>query len=383
MKLRKRLFAAAGFNTTYLGPGRNEFDPKKAMPTFDQYLKETAMGTTALVKNCDFDQGVIGSFMSARFLNQANISGFMPLMVPHLLAKPCTGVEGACGTGGRAIASAANIILSDQADAVFVAGFEVQNVVKAVYGADILAGAAYYAKERKDGEAFFFPGVFSKRAEKYYDKYGYDDTRIGMAKWYENAILNARKNPKAQEYHNKAEDLFSLGMTKPDAKKFVQALNLYDCSKVSDGASSILILSEEGLKKCGINRQDAVEIVAVVGAQGDITEQPKDLCKLDMTETAGKKALLDAGIDLSDLSVLELHDCFTITGLLALEALGFAKEGQSSKFVQDGNIGKKFSCNTIASCRKHCGINWDKQKVYESCQHSAKPVYCRFTCQFA
>jgi acetyl-CoA C-acetyltransferase len=57
-------------------------------------------------------------------------------------------------------------------------------------------------------------------------------------------------------------DLIALGMTPPNPKQFVQCLNPYDCSKVSDGASSFLILSEEGLKNCSINKNDVVEIEA-------------------------------------------------------------------------------------------------------------------------
>lgn len=335
-KLKKKIYVAAGYTTTFFGSGRKEFDPTKPMPTFDQYLKETAKGTCEKIDMSQIDEGVIGSFMSARFLKQANIPGFLPFMVPSLEGKPCIGVEGACGTGARAIGVAIRSILANMADTVFVAGFEVQNVVKAIYGADILAGAAYYQKERKEGHAFFFPGLFSDRAGAYYEKYGYDKTREALAKWYEISILNARKNPKAQEYENKANDLFKLGLTKPDASKFVPHLNLYDCSKVSDGAASLLILSEEGVKKCGIDFKDTIEIVGLGEAEGDITEKPEDLTKLSVTELAAKKALESAGITIEDLGLLEVHDCFSITGLLALEALGFAKPGEASHFILDG-----------------------------------------------
>jgi acetyl-CoA C-acetyltransferase len=62
-------------------------------------------------------------------------------------------------------------VLADFADSVFVSAFEVQNTMKAVYGADVLAGAAYYNKERKKGGAFFFPELFSDRAGAYFEKY--------------------------------------------------------------------------------------------------------------------------------------------------------------------------------------------------------------------
>nr|MBA3816812.1 3-ketoacyl-CoA thiolase [Parachlamydiaceae bacterium] len=259
--LRKKLYAAAGYNTIFMGSGRKEFDPSKPLRSFEEYLKETAEGTAHQMDHPQFDEGVIGSFMSARFLKQANLPGFLPFMSPSLEGKACTAVEGACGTGGRAIAIAARSVLSELSDSVLVAGFEMQNSVKAVYGADILAGAGYYQKERKEGQSFFFPGVFATRAGAYFEKFGEANVRPGMAAWYQQAIINARKNPKAQEYHNKTIDLLALGMTPPDAQRFIPHLNLYDCSKISDGASSLIIASEDGLKHCGIDKANAVEIL--------------------------------------------------------------------------------------------------------------------------
>jgi acetyl-CoA C-acetyltransferase/acetyl-CoA acyltransferase len=337
-KLRKRIYAAAGYNTVFFGPGRKDFDPSKPMRPFEDYLQETAQGTCAQLKENAIDEGIIGSFMSGRFIKQANLPGFLPYMVPELQGKPCTAVEGACGTGGRAIAMAARSVLSDISDVVFVAGFEMQNVMKSVFGADVLAGAAYYAQERKSGDAFFFPGIFAKRAGAYFEKYGEAIARPGMAKWYEQSILNARKNPKAQEYENITKDLLALGMTKPDPAKFISHLNLYDCSKVSDGASSLIIASEEGLQKCGINVNDAIEIVAIGEAEDDITKSPTDLTVLSTNALAAAKALEQAGIKNEELGVLELHDCFTITALLALESLGYAKPGQAAPYVSDGVI---------------------------------------------
>lgn len=336
-KFRKNVFIAAGFNTTYFGPGRKEFNPSLPMPTFETYLKETADGTMAQVTSKIIDEGVIGSFMSAKFINQANLPGFLPFMVPSLYGKPCTGVEGACGTGGRAIGVALRAVLSDLSDSVFVAGFEIQNIMKSVYGADALAGAAYYNKERKTGHAFFFPGIFSNRAGAYYEKYGKENARKGMAKWYELAILNARKNKKAQEFHNTTKDLINLSSTPTDANVFVPNLNLYDCSKVSDGASSLLVLSEEGLVKCGIDKKDALLVVSIGEAEGDITEDPKDLTALSTTKIAVEKALTNAGLKLDDIGILEIHDCFSITALLTFEALGFAKPGEGSSFILEGN----------------------------------------------
>lgn len=339
--MRKKVYAAAGYTTMFFGPGRPEFDPQKSFPPFEDYLKETAAGTMAQVGHAGvgIDEGIIASFMSGRFLHQANLPGFLPFMLSQLQGQPCTAVEGACGSGGRAIAIAARSILAESADVVFVAGFEMQNSMKSVYGADVLAGAGYYNQQRKAGAAHFFPGLFSQRAGAYYSAYGYDSTRHALAKWYEQAIAHARKFPKAQEYHNKSADLMALGMTKPDAERFVPHLNLYDCSKVSDGAASLLILSEEGLKRCGIEKQQAVELVAIGEAQADITQPPEDLTELATTRAAAQQALQAASLTIKDLSLLELHDCFSITALLSLEAIGAAAKGRGADYISQGSAG--------------------------------------------
>lgn len=331
--LREKVYVSAGYNTVFLGSGRKEFNPKKPMPTFEAYLKEAAQGTCSQLENPDFDEGVIGNFMAGRFVRQGNLSGFLPAIVPSLAGKPCTRTEGACGSGGVALASAIRSVLCEQADSVFVVGFEVQNTVKAVYGADYLAGAGYYNGTRKQGHAYYFPSLFSERAGAYGEKFGKDLTRKGMAKWFEVAVGNARKNPKAQEYHNQVEDLFALGMTPCSPKVFLEHLNVYDCSKVSDGASSLVVLSEAGLEKVGVQKADCVEVLGFAQVQADITRPPEDLTFLSTTASAGSQAMAAAGIKQGDIGVLELHDCFTISGLIALESLGFAERGKAPEFL--------------------------------------------------
>lgn len=336
---RKKIYAAAGYNTVFFGPGRKEFDPSKPMPGFESYLKEAAEGVMKQVKAVNFDEGIIGSFMAAGFLKQANLPGFLPFMVPSLLGKPCTAVEGACGTGGRAIAIAMRSILSDLSNTTFVCGFEVQNSVKSVYGADLLAGASYYNKERKSGHAYFFPGVFSDRAGAYYESYGKDLTRKAMATWYQQAILNARKNPKAQEYQNSTKDLLALALDPPNPQVFLPHLTLLDCSKISDGASALLILSEEGLKASGMSKENAVEIIGLGEAEGDITVSPEFLTELTTTKVAVNKALASAKVTMKEIGWLEIHDCFSITALLTIEALNLAEQGKAAHYILEGHTG--------------------------------------------
>ena len=129
----------------------------------------------------------------------------------------------------------------------------------------------------------------------------------------------------------------AMGLTEPNGKFFVDNLSVFDCSKVSDGASSIAIMSEDGLAKCGIDKKDAVEVVGWGQCEDDITKEPEDLTELTTIKEAARVAMESAGITKDDLGTVELHDCFSIAGIMGLEALGFAKPGEGAKFVADGN----------------------------------------------
>ncbi|MCP4214396.1 MAG: 3-ketoacyl-CoA thiolase [bacterium] len=339
-KLRRKVYMVAGYNTVSLGTGRKEFHPKKPRPGLEHYIKEAGQATLEKIGGAaNVDEGVIGNFMSARFNKQANLAAFMPMIDDGLKWKPAIAVEGACASGGLALMSAIKSVLAETADVVLAIGVEVQNTVKAIYGADILAGAGWY-QQRKDGHAYFFPGRFSDRAGAYYEKYGQEKTRLGMARWFVNAVENARLCPTAQEFHNKTEDLNALGMMAPNPRGFVDNLNVFDCSKVSDGASSIAVVSEEGLKRCGIPVSEAIEVVGWGQMEADITQEPEDLTALDTTRKAAEEAMSSAGITRDQLATVETHDCFTIAGIMATEALGFAKPGEGPEFVSAGHTAR-------------------------------------------
>jgi acetyl-CoA C-acetyltransferase/acetyl-CoA acyltransferase len=152
--------------------------------------------------------------------------------------------------------------------------------------------------------------------------------------------IRDRLCPTAQEYTNATADPEAVAMAEPNPKSFVDHLNGYDCSKVSDGASALIVASEEGLKRCGIDPADAVEILGIGQAESDITRAPEDLTRLDTTKVAVAKALEMAGITKEQLATVETHDCFTIAGILATEAIGFAGHGEGADFVLNGNTAR-------------------------------------------
>lgn len=337
-----------GYNTVSMGTGRKEFNPKKERPGLEQYIKEAGQATLAQISGADkVDECVVGNFMASRFNKQGHLGAFMGMVDPKLRLKPSTRVEGACASGGLALVTGIKSVLSGSSEVVLALGVEVQNTVKAIYGADILASAGWF-QLRKQGHAYFFPGQFSDRAGAYFEKVGRDKARKAFARWYKNAIENARLCPTAQEFDNKVEDLEAQAALQPNPRTFTDHLNVFDCSKVSDGASAIAIVSEDGLKRCGVTVADAVEIIGVGHAADDLTARPEDLTRLTTIAHAVKQALDSAGISPADLATIETHDCFTIAGILGVEAIGLAPEGKGADFVLEGHTARdgKIPINT-------------------------------------
>lgn len=338
--LRRKIYLTAGYNTLSLGTGRSEFNPRRERPGLEHYLKEAGQETLRQLGGAQkVDEIVIGNFMAARFNKQGHLGAFATMVDAGLRFKPSTRVEGACASGGLALIAGMKSVLAETADIVLAMGIEVQNTVKAIYGADILAGAGWF-QNRKTGHAYFFPGQFSDRAGAYFAKYGREPSRKGMARWYSNAIENARLCPTAQEHENTILDLEIQALTEPNPKAFTDHLNYFDCSKVSDGASAIAILSEDGLKKSGIPKNDAIEIVGWGHATEDITQPPVDLTILTTVQEAIRQALESAGITYKQLGTAEVHDCFSIAGILTVEAMGFAAPGEGAGFVAAGNTAR-------------------------------------------
>jgi acetyl-CoA acetyltransferase len=341
-KLRRKVYMVAGYNTVSLGTGRKEFDPKKPRPGLEYYIREAGQGTLRQIGGAEnVDEGVIGNFMAARFNKQGHLAGFIPMIDEGLQWKPCSRAEGACASGALALMSGIKSVLAETAEVVLAVGVEVQNSMKAIYGADVLAGAGWYQK-RKNGHAYFFPGQFSDRAGAYYEKYGQERARKGMGRWFRNAVENARLCPTAQEYENKVEDLEKLyHSVKINGDAFVGDLNVLDCSKVSDGASAIAIVSEEGLERIGIPKSQAVEVVGWAQVERNITNDPPDPTELTTIKKAAKQALEAAGITINEVATIEIHDCFSIAAVLTVEALGFAKPGEGADFIAAGNTSRQ------------------------------------------
>ena len=223
-------------------------------------------------------------------------------------------------------------------DMVLVVGGEVQNTVNAKIGADYLARAAHYKRQREI-DPFTFPCLFGKRTKHVVEET--DTTMDDLALASVKAYGNANRNPfahmsayKGMTYENAstASDKNPVFLGHGDYRPF---LRVSDCSQVSDGGSALVLCSEEGLAKIGRSLGDATEVLSCVVSTASIAEDPNPL-RMANTENAVAQAYAQSGLSAADMQVAEVHDCFTVTEILMYEALGLAEAGKGAQLLRDG-----------------------------------------------
>jgi acetyl-CoA C-acetyltransferase len=115
-------------------------------------------------------------------------------------------------------------------------------------------------------------------------------------------------------------------------------LNVYDVAPLADGAAVLVLARREALSASP--GRPAVHIAAssVATAALALHDQP-DVLGLDAARQSARRAYLQAGIGPEQIDVFELHDAFSIYAALALEASGFASQGEGWRLAADGEIG--------------------------------------------
>lgn len=156
------------------------------------------------------------------------------------------------------------------------------------------------------------------------------------------AYSNANKNTLAH-MHSVSMDMETAAGTSPSNPAFLSNeelkpyLRMSDCSQVSDGGAGLVIVSEDGLKKLGKAESDAIEVVGLAQATGDLYVDG-DPTRMPTTSKAAEIAFSMAGLRPNDVQVAEVHDCFTVTEILMMEALGFAEYGKGVDLIRNGEI---------------------------------------------
>lgn len=287
----------------------------------------------------------VGNMSGGRFVEQehigALIADYAGLSRLHI---PSTRVEAACASGGLALREAFLAVASGYADIVIAAGVEKMTDVSSGVAADALAAAA-----DREWECFFgatFPALYAMIARLHMRRYG--TTREQLAQVAVKNHHHGHMNPIAQ-YHTeiKVEDVVSSPLV-------ADPLRVLDCSPITDGAAALVLApSDIASRYC----DTPIRILASAQASDSLAlHDRRDITTLDATVYAAKKAFAQARLTPEDIDVAEVHDCFTIGEILAIEDLGFFPKGEGGAATEEGRtaIGGDVAVNTSGGL-KACG----------------------------
>ena len=341
-----RIFVAGGAHSKFVGKGHPDFIWKrhpdfgvKENPDLKAHLSTALEGVKEALGLEDFslvDKAYLGNFVGELFISQGHLGAALAGADPSLEGKPSMRVEGACASGGLAALCGVDAIGAG-ADVCLIAGVEIQTTASARVGGDYLARASDYPRQRSIDD-FTFPALFARRTKHYLA--GAECTEEDIGRAAVKAYANANRNPLAHMQHRKV-DLELAGSASEKNPNFLSNeeyhpyLKLTDCSQVSDGASAMILCSEEGLKKLGIKEEDAIEWTGWGHATASLYTDGDPLA-LDTTKLAAQRAYAMAGIEANDVGVAEVHDCFTLTEILMYEAVGLAERGQGARLLREG-----------------------------------------------
>jgi acetyl-CoA C-acetyltransferase len=301
-------------------------------------------------------QALYGATMaSGKLIGQEHIA---PLIADQMGFKniPATRVENACASGGTALREAYFAVASGAFDIVAVGGVEKMTDVSTSSATTALGGAGDQEWELFQGATF--PALYALMARRHMYEFGTTEEQLAMVavKNHENAYKN-----KFAQFHNliTVDDVLN-------SKLVADPLKLLDCSPITDGAAVVILAPLEIAKKYN----DApVEIVASAQASDRIALHDREtLTSLKATQIAAREAYRQAKLEPKDIQVCEVHDCFTIAEIMAIEDLGFFKKGEGGKATEEGQtkIGGKVAINTsggLKGCGHPVGATGIKQAV--------------------
>jgi acetyl-CoA C-acetyltransferase len=321
-----------GRKVSIVGAGKTAFG---AFP--DQDLRSLAVtaGKKAL-SNARIEPGQIeafylGNFAGPQFTEQNHLAPWISAAL-GLPGIPATRFEAACASSGAAFFHAFMAVSSGIYDAVLVAGVEKMTCQPTARVTEILAGAGDGATEVRVGSTF--PSLFAMIAKRHMYQYGTKREHLSAVavKNHENGALNSDAQMR------KAITLEQAMNARPIA----EPLNLYDCSLISDGAAAVVLCAADRAHEFS----DKPVAVRGVGQASDFValDRKPDITTFPALRAAAHSAYEMAGVTAQDIQFAELHDCFTIAEIVAMEDLGFVEPGRGGFFSFEGGTRR---CGTM------------------------------------
>ncbi|MBI5035933.1 thiolase domain-containing protein [Candidatus Micrarchaeota archaeon] len=310
------------------GIGRTKFGklaeslPELMKEATDKALEDASLGIK------DIGAAYIANFNGSAFQKQIHMNSLFSSL--YGLDIPAFRIETACAAGASALYNA--LLALQKHDNVLVVGVEKMNDVPGSEAIEALAMAGDRELDQKEG--LIFPAAYALIASEHFRKHGTtteDLDRVSF-KNHENANLNENAH-----FYGK-----TITMEKIAASLVIcSPLRLFDCSPLSDGAAAVIVSKNKTEK--------SVKVLGTGAATDSLSlAQRPSLTTLPAAKKASAEAYKQAGKTAKDIQLFEVHDCFTINELVAMEDLGLCKPGEATAMVKEGATSLKgdFPVNT-------------------------------------
>jgi acetyl-CoA C-acetyltransferase len=290
-------------------------------------------------EECLADAGIESTEIKAAWLatsqDQVHVGkSALPLSTTlRLNYVPVTRVENYCASGTEAFRAAVYAVAAGSVDIALALGVEklkdtgfagLPNIVANVI--DDISGPYRSA-----------PGMFGQLAHAYRAKHGYsrDELKRALAHISVKSHANGVHSPKA---HLRKKIELEAVLSAPIV---ADPLGLYDCCGVTDGAACAIVTTPDIARGLGRNRPVSIKALAAAASGGvEAGHRSWDGTYLPTTRIAARRAYAEAGISnpRDELDLFEVHDCFSVSELLAMEDLGISLEGKAVHDVLDGTF---------------------------------------------
>ncbi|HYE23866.1 MAG TPA: hypothetical protein VEG32_01580 [Clostridia bacterium] len=336
----KRIYIAA-YNQSKFGKLLDKSVPQIIAEAIEGTCKQINVEPSVL------DVGSIGAACNISLNEQGLVSG-LAAQVQGLGGKPIESVENACASGGQAVLSTIMKLQMGWGDVGFALGYEKMRDNEGKMDGKLVGKAlgVFSHPAEREGKVYVFPHLFAEVMQCYMAHHR--ATEADLATIAVEEYNNGHGNPYAQ--------MQKVSVSLDDATKIeginryiVDGLPLktYDCSQITDGHATLILATEDGLKKLGVNKSDCVEIAGYAQATDPLMKEGRNVLCPEGAYNAMNKAYAMSGLSPRDINVAEVHDCFTVMGAIGTEVIGKAEYGKGAKYWVDGK----------ARLDGECGIN--------------------------
>lgn len=321
-----------------IGVGLTKFEKPESRDDFDYpdmvYEAVTNALNDAELTYTDIEQAYVG------YVYGDSTCGQRALYPLGMTTIPIINVNNNCATGSTALYLAHQAISGGLADCVLALGFEKmqRGSLKSQYHDRCNPVDRHVEVMCESYELEASPIVaqmFGNAAREHMKLYG--TTEQHLAKIAQKNHSHSVHNPWSQ-----FRDHYTLQQI-GDSPTVHWPLTRLQCCPTSDGAGAAVLVSKRFLLQCATiaTRRRAVQILGTQLVTDPASSLSSKSCRTvvgyDMSRLAISRLLASTGVSITDIQVVELHDCFSANELISYEALGLCSEGGAARFIDDGD----------------------------------------------